>query len=142
MHFLCSWPDESYNYIICGLHIRVVVWTTVHYKILHMEHFTLMLTEMMLHLLHLHSAYDKRRMTRKWSWKKRIWKWLEPLSSNMVTVRSLCSTQNQCCGCRIRFVYLLPCLSAITFNSWEPLCPSQHWTQQNIIVLTQHTKYN
>ena len=28
--------------------------------------------------------------------------------------------------------------AAITLNSWEQLCPSQHWAQQNIIVLNQH----
>jgi len=97
---------------------------------------------MMLRLLHPHSACDKRKMTRKWSWKKRIWKWLEPLSSNMVTVRSLCSTQNQGCGCRIRFVYLLPCSSATAFNSWEQLCPSQHFTTEYNCIKSTHTKYN
>lgn len=30
--------------------------------------------------------------------------------------------------------------AAITFNSWEQLCPSQEWAQQNVIVLNQHTQ--
>lgn len=105
------------------------------------KYFTFVHTEMMLHLPHPHSACDKRKMIRKWSWKKKTWRWLVLPSSSMVIVLSLYSTQNQGCGCHIRSVYIAVKVTIVPYFLSNQLCSNKHstgipcymWVLKNVI---------